>query len=327
MQTLPPTDGFQTMSQMADTIRGVLEITPDRVKVVAPPHVVEPLIAQLTLTARLHKRNEMRAMARWILKRVTRPAVASPLPSLREEMALAADEAQTAAVSSPPHPATAPVITIDGPSGAGKSSSAVALAGRLGLRCLNSGSLYRAVAWRVLSAKLDPERQSEVEAFCHTLRIRIADNGVWVDDVDVTPYLRRPDVTQVSSSISAFPGVRQALIAVQRDLAKEGGLVAEGRDMGTVVFPHADVKFYLDADPNVRSLRQYAALSVQTPVQAMDPDAHGEQVRRRDLRDRQREVAPLKPADDAIRIDSTRMTLEAVIARMLSEVERVLSAR
>jgi cytidylate kinase len=215
------------------------------------------------------------------------------------------------------------VITIDGPSGAGKSSSAAALAGRLSLRCLNSGSLYRAVAWKVLAAKLDPQRQSDVEAFCRTLRIRLSDDGIWVDDLEATPYLRLPDVTQASSSISAFSGVRQALIEVQRDFAKQGGLVAEGRDMGTVVFPHADVKFYMDADPQVRSLRQYAAL----PVQTVDLNTHGDQVRKRDSRDRQREVAPLKAAEDAILIDSTQMTPEAVVARMLSDIERVLAAR
>ncbi len=214
------------------------------------------------------------------------------------------------------------VITIDGPSGAGKSSSAAGLAQRLRVGCLNSGSLYRAVAWKVLAVEIDPNDQPTVEAFCRSIRIRLSAVGfaIWIDDTEATPHLRLPEVTQASSIISAFPCVRQSLLSIQRDMAKQAGLVAEGRDMGTVVFPHADVKFYLDADPQARSLRQYTAL----PVQGIDRNLHRSQVIQRDLQDSQREVAPLRPAQDAILLDSTQMTPEAVIDRMLHEIRRVI---
>ena len=208
------------------------------------------------------------------------------------------------------------VITIDGPSGAGKSSSATALARRLGVRCLHSGLLYRAVAWKVLTGGISAQDQQAVELFCRPIQIRLAEDAIWVDNTEATPYLRLPEVAQASSIISAFPGVRQGLLSIQRDLAKSGGLVAEGRDMGTVVFPNADLKFYLDADPQVRFQRQYIIL----PPQKVAPDVYQNQVAQRDLQDSQRAVAPLKPAMGAIVIDSTWMTPEAVLDRMLSEI-------
>ena len=216
------------------------------------------------------------------------------------------------------------IIAIDGPAAAGKSSAGKELAKRLGYLYLDSGSLYRAMARKVLQEKIPSENQSEVERLCHPLKVGLRLAGdkteIWVDGINVTPSLRLPEVTHVSSIISTYPGVRKKLLSIQRGVGKEGGVVMEGRDIGTVVFPEADVKFYLDATIHARGERrhkEHLAKGIAT-----DLEKTTREIEQRDLKDSKRAIAPLKKAPDAIVIDSTPLNLEEVIGRMAEEVER-----
>lgn len=217
------------------------------------------------------------------------------------------------------------IIAIDGPAGAGKSSVSKSLAKKLGYLTLDSGSLYRAIAWRMIQDKVDTRRSQDVEAACAKLRINLFLKGtsteVRVDGVNVTPFLRLPEVTALSSTVSAFPGIRNQLLSVQRSIGKQGGVVVEGRDIGTVVFPEAEVKFYLDASVRVRALRRFHELQIKG-IKA-DIESTIQDIKDRDLRDRQRKIAPLKRGEDAIVIDSTRLNLEEVIERMYRVVDRI----
>ncbi len=210
------------------------------------------------------------------------------------------------------------IIAIDGPAAAGKSSVARALAKKLNLLYLDSGSLYRAMAWKVLQKGIDPACQSEVENFCQELNV-IAHTGgeVFVNQENITPFLRLPDVTWVSSFISTYPGVRTKLLAIQRALA-QAGAVMEGRDIGTVVFPDADMKFYLDATSAVRGERRYQEMLAKGIV--CDLKTVIDDINKRDHSDRERTVAPLKPAPNAVIIDSTALSLDEVIEVMLQQI-------
>ncbi len=209
----------------------------------------------------------------------------------------------------------APIIAIDGPAGAGKSTSARALAQRVGLAYLDSGALYRAVAWKMRDRKIDLTCQADVEAACVGLRVTWSPAGVAVDGALATEHLRDPEVTLASAVIAVYPGVRNLLIETQRGMAGDG-VVAEGRDIGTVVFPNADVKFYLDAQPEVRAARR------AKETQRIDTAILLNEIVARDDRDSHRAVAPLLPAADAIVIDSTTLTLSEVIDRMMAEIRR-----
>lgn len=218
------------------------------------------------------------------------------------------------------------IIAIDGPAAAGKSSAAKGLAKRLGYLYLDSGSLYRAMAWKMLQEKVNPEDQPEIERRCQPLEIELRLRGetteIWIDQVNVTPYLRVPEVTRASSVISAFPGVRKKLLSIQRSIGSAGGVVVEGRDIGTVVFPDADVKFYLDADTPVRGMRRFKEF--QEKGVAADLLTTTREIEERDLKDSRRAVAPLKRGVDAVVIDSTPLQLHEVIERMACEVDRKL---
>jgi cytidylate kinase len=211
------------------------------------------------------------------------------------------------------------IIAIDGPAAAGKSSVARALSKQLQLIYLDSGSLYRAMSWKVLRKGIDPAHQSEVVSFCQNLDIEIrqgkaaASDGaeVWVNAENVTPFLRRLEVTRIASILSTYPGIREKLLLIQRDIAKQG-VVAEGRDVGTVVFPNADFKFYLDANIAVRGKRRFAELSASGI--ACNAKTVVDEIGERDQRDRERAVAPLRVAPDAMIIDSTALGLKEVIA-------------
>ncbi len=210
------------------------------------------------------------------------------------------------------------IIAIDGPAAAGKSSVAKTLAQKLNLLCLDSGSLYRAMAWKVLQKGIDSHEQSAIEAFCRDLNIVAHTSGsVFVDQEEITPFLRQPDVTRVSSLISTYAGVREKLLTIQRTLA-QGGAVMEGRDIGTVVFPDADIKFYLSADLSVRGERRYQEMLAKGI--ACNIKTVTEEISRRDESDQKRMVAPLKPADNAVIIDSTALSLDEVIEQMLQRI-------
>jgi CMP/dCMP kinase len=209
------------------------------------------------------------------------------------------------------------LITIDGPSGAGKTTVSRILADRLGYRYIDTGALYRGVALAAISSGLNPDDDNGLEKLCNTLKISfVLDKKglrLMLNDSDITDQIRTPEITMFASAVSARPVVRRFLLNLQRDLGKEKGVVFEGRDMGTVVFPGADVKFFLDASSKIRAKRRYKELKSinPQPLEAVERDMD-----RRDKNDSTRDLAPLKPAEDAIRIDSTNLSIKIVVERM-----------
>jgi cytidylate kinase len=211
---------------------------------------------------------------------------------------------------------TAPVIAVDGPSGSGKGTLAVWLARRLGWHLLDSGALYRIVAWSALERDIALTAESALARLAAGLAIRFevgaGDVAVWADGIDVGDAIRSEAVSAASSQVAALPGVRQALLALQHGFATAPGLVADGRDMGTVVFPDAPLKIYLDASPEERAQRRYKQLKdkdLSVSLRALILS-----IRERDERDRSRAVSPLKPAQDAVLIDSSGLSVESVCA-------------
>jgi cytidylate kinase len=214
------------------------------------------------------------------------------------------------------------VVTIDGPAGAGKSTVARRLAERLGFGYVNSGAIYRAVAWRVL-------RGAAVDAVLRTLQVEFvpAPGGqrVLVDGQDVTETLYSPAVSELAASLSQRPEVRAFADRRQRELAGRGAVVVEGRDAGTVVFPEADCKFYLDASPEARARRRFS--EQRAGGGAADLEGIRAAIMARDAADRTRAVAPLARSADATYIDSSDMTVDEVVDLMAKEVERTCSTR
>ena len=216
------------------------------------------------------------------------------------------------------------IVAIDGPSGAGKSTIARHLARHFGLLNLETGAMYRAFALKTLRAGLSLDDNTALEALAaHTsigLQPGEEHNQVLLDDQDVTALLRNQTVTDAASRVSVFPAIRAWMVRLQQQLGATGGVVMEGRDIGTVVFPHADVKIFLDAAPEVRGLRRYDQMGASPAVQ---PEEVLRDLRARDARDRNRADSPLKPAPDAILLDSTNMTLEQAV----EAAEAIVAAR
>lgn len=219
------------------------------------------------------------------------------------------------------------VIAIDGPVGAGKSTVARRLAEALGCVHIDSGAMYRALGWKALHLGVDLGDHQRLARLAAGTDVRIVAAGsgsrVLVDGEDVTHALRTPAMDEASSVVSTCPAVRERMVALQRAMARAGAVVMDGRDIGTVVFPNARLKFFLDADLAVRADRRLKDL--QRAGTTAEPSAIREEVARRDARDRAREVAPLRAAPDAIRIDSTSLDAEAVVGVMLGEVAKVLN--
>jgi cytidylate kinase len=207
------------------------------------------------------------------------------------------------------------IVAIDGPAGAGKSTIARHLARNFGLLNLETGAMYRAFALKALRAALPLDESMSLEALAAETEIRLEpgeeENRVLLDGEDVTGLIRNQMITDAASRVSVWPAIRAWLVSLQQRMGAEGGVVMEGRDIGTVVFPHAEVKIFLDAAPEVRGLRRYDQLG---PKPAIQPEEVIRDLRARDERDRNRAVSPLKPAPDAVLLDSTRLTLDEVIA-------------
>ncbi len=214
------------------------------------------------------------------------------------------------------------LITIDGPSGAGKTTVSRMLAERLNYKYIDTGALYRGVALAALSAGVDSDDDKSLAGLCNQLHMTFlgTENGLRLiaNGADITDRIRTPEISMFASAASARPVVREYLLGLQRDLGKEKNAVFEGRDMGTVVFPDADVKFYLDASQKIRARRRYNELK---PLESQTLEAVERDMKRRDKNDSTRDLAPLKPAEDAIIIDSTHLSATEVVDRMLSHIE------
>jgi cytidylate kinase len=222
-----------------------------------------------------------------------------------------------------------PVIAIDGPAGAGKSTLAAHLARKFGFLNLETGAMYRALALKAIDNDLgfdDEEELLELAALTKiTLQPQREGNIVFLDGMDVSRRVRDLDVTSAASRVSVHPRLRVWMVDLQRKMGAKGGVVMEGRDIGTVVFPDAEVKIFLDAAPEVRGNRRHKQGG---PAQAtVTEDAVIQDLKERDARDRNRADSPLRPADDAVILDSTAMGLEEVLAKaeeiVRSHVERL----
>jgi cytidylate kinase len=208
-------------------------------------------------------------------------------------------------------------IAIDGPAGAGKSTIAARLAHRLGYVNLESGAMYRALALKALETKVALDDENALLELAHRSKMALEPvgdgNRVLLDGADVSQRIRMPEVTEAASRVSVHPAVRRWMVDRQRELGAGGGVIMEGRDIGTKVFPNAEVKIFLDASPDIRAERRLR----QDPLGpgGRDAKAVAEQIRTRDERDRNRAASPLVPAPDAVIIDSSRMDIDAVVAR------------
>lgn len=209
------------------------------------------------------------------------------------------------------------IVAIDGPSGAGKSTIARHLARHFGLLNLETGAMYRAFALKALRVDLSLDEPKGLEALAADTTIGLEpgeeNNRVLLDGEDVTGLLRNQVVTDAASRVSVFPAIRSWMVRMQQQLGARGGVIMEGRDIGTVVFPHADVKIFLDAAPEVRGLRRYDQLGQSGRAPDLQPEEVIRDLRARDHRDRNRADSPLRAADDAVVLDSTEMTLEEAV--------------
>jgi cytidylate kinase len=210
-------------------------------------------------------------------------------------------------------------IAIDGPSGAGKSTVARSLAKRLGYVYIDTGAMYRTVALRVKERGISPEDEFGINQLASSLHITFITEGektlVFCNGEDITEAIRKPEISRLASTISKQKGVREVLVQMQREMGKGGGAILEGRDIGTVVFPDADVKFYLDAEGEERARRRYDEM-VEKGVN-VDFKETQEELIQRDHHDMHRTYSPLRKAVDAVFIDSTHRSVEEVVEEMV----------
>ena len=215
------------------------------------------------------------------------------------------------------------IIAIDGPSGAGKGTVARAVAAALGYRHVDSGAMYRAVGWKALQHGIPLESEPEVAALAMASRIDVAQHRVTIDGVDVTRAIRTPEIDRAAAAVARLATVRAVLVERQREVAAGGGIVMEGRDIGTVVFPRADVKVYLDATPEERAKRR-----------ATDPNHTGGPrtasdvatlLTERDQIDRTRAVSPLYAAPDAVVVDTTGKSVDEVVRDVMRVVNHAMA--
>lgn len=215
------------------------------------------------------------------------------------------------------------IVTIDGPAGSGKSSAARALAARLGFEFLDTGAMYRAVAFAALRDDITPADSPEFGRWLDGLKLIATPEELELDGQDIRDRVRTPEITALASQIATLGAVRHRLVELQRRAAIERSLVCEGRDQGTVVFPQAECKFFLNADRVERARRRHRELESRGQRLTLEEVLAAQD--ERDRRDAERALAPLRPADGAIIIDSTAMSSNAVVDRMENEVRRCAS--
>lgn len=216
------------------------------------------------------------------------------------------------------------VIAIDGPSGAGKSTVARRLAERLGYVYIDTGAMYRAIGWKADREGIDPSDEEALSNLSSRTEVTIkkdnADPRFYVDGADVSDAIRTPEMGMIASSVSKSPAVRARLLSLQRDLGRDGGVVMDGRDIGTVVYPDADVKFYLDASASERGKRRYRELKAKG--MEVELESITREIAARDLQDSKRALAPLIKAADAFPIDSSDMSIDQVLDAMLLQISK-----
>jgi CMP/dCMP kinase len=206
-------------------------------------------------------------------------------------------------------------IAIDGPSGAGKGTVARAVASALGYRHVDSGAMYRAVGWKALDTGMSLEFEDALEALAANSRITVTSDAITIDDIDITRAIRTPEIDRAAAAVARLPKVRAVLVERQRQVGANGGIVMEGRDIGTVVFPRADVKIYLDAAPEERARRRAA-----DPSHSGVPSVVSEVatlLTERDRLDRTRAASPLYAAPDAVVVDTTGKSVEEVVREVI----------
>lgn len=210
------------------------------------------------------------------------------------------------------------VIAVDGPSGAGKSTISRALSKRLGYLEIDTGAMYRAMAWLAQQSNLDLSNQEAVQAFSQQAEVELQlHNGstkVIANGQDITNEIRTPEISRLTSQISALAPIREALLSLQRKMGKSGGVILDGRDIGTVVFPDAELKFFLSASAEERGRRRFLELQAKGVQTTLEETV--QEVIQRDRQDSERTLAPLRQAKDAIPIDSTGLNIEQVISLM-----------
>ena len=215
------------------------------------------------------------------------------------------------------------LITIDGPTGSGKSTISRLLAKRLGYHYLDTGAMYRAVALATRMAGIDLKNEEGISKICNSLNIRFIHEGdsikIYLDEEDVTEAIREPIIDLTASNISAIANVRKVVTRLQRKIGSQGPLVAEGRDMGTVVFPEAKHKFYLDASLEARVNRRF--LERQKKGESISREKVKEDLIKRDYQDMNRRLSPLRPAKDAKIVDTTKLNPNQVVEKIIKEMK------
>ncbi|MDP6230995.1 MAG: (d)CMP kinase [Nitrospinaceae bacterium] len=216
------------------------------------------------------------------------------------------------------------IIAIDGPAGSGKSTIAKIVAEKLRFRYIDTGSMYRSVAWKSLQKKITLGDEDAVANIARETKIELVprENGqsVFIDGEDITSQLKEETISRGAAIVAAQPAIREIMTAKQRELGKQGEVVMDGRDIGTVVFPQADKKFFMDADPEERGRRRFTELKDKKQIANADLATIIEQVKQRDHEDRNRKIAPLKKAEDAILIDTTHLSIDEVVEQIMKTI-------